>query len=750
MKIVLQFPHGMGILFKLNLNKKRMKTFIVLISLFLFSAISHSQTSYTESSDPRSDSLSLFEFPQIDILGKSDNLFSRLPGSVAKISADELTVAKPVSSSEVLRNVTGVNIADEDGMGLRLNLGMRGLDPDRSRNSLVLEDGVPVALAPYGEPELYYSPPIDRMNEIEIIKGSGMIQFGPHTIGGVLNYKTANPPASSMAEIDLRGGTGGYFSGILNYGTSFKSTGICSGFLYKRGDKIGTTGFEIGDFTSKAGFEISQSASVGLKIGIYDEKSNSTYVGLTQPMYDNGEYYTVIAPFDELRIRRYSGSITLDNNFGQDLSLKTTLYGYTTTRNWRRQDFARTSNTSNKTGLVFGDTAVNGGAIYMKNSTGNRDRQFQVIGLEPRIFYNYTFGNINNEFDGGLRIHYEKAFEQRINGTRYDAVSGTLTEDETRTGYAVSLFAENRFATASGFSIVPGLRYEHFNYEREIFRIKSIDTNINNTGEVNELIPGLGINFNAGRNLTFFAGVHKGFAPPRIKDAINNSGEDLQLEPERSWNYEIGTRWGTPAGFEFEVTGYLMDFSNQVIPVSQSSGGTGTGLVNGGATLHYGVEAGFSFNFGKYLLKNTGLTLGAGISLNHSEYSGDRFIPSGSDLINIKGNELPYSPNISFNSSLEYSGSEVLTLRIAGNYLGSQFADELNTVTPSANGLIGIIEPRFILDFTGSYFVEGLNTNLFITAKNLLDARYISSRRPEGIKAGNPRMISAGIELKIR
>src|SRR5690606_34199724 len=140
-----------------------------------------------------------------------------------------------------------------------------------------------------------------------------------------------------------------------------------------------------------------------VKISAYDEISNSTYIGITQTMFDKGEYFSVMAPNDRLDIRRYSASVTHDYFFSEDVYLRTTLFGYTTTRNWLRQDFGR-SPVADGTGVVFGDTAVSNGAVYMRNSTGNRNREFEVAGIEPRIYLKYFLGNFHNELEGGLRF----------------------------------------------------------------------------------------------------------------------------------------------------------------------------------------------------------------------------------------------------------------------------------------------------------------------------------------------------------
>src|SRR5690606_14169557 len=152
---------------------------------------------------------------------------------------------------------------------------------------------------------------------------------GPQTIGGVINYITADPPLTPTAGINLRGGTGGYASGLINYGTTFDNVGLSVNYLHKRADKLGTIRFTINDITAKFRFNLSENSRLGFKIAAYDELSNSTYVGLTRNMYDRGEYYTEIAPNDELDIRRYSASLTYDYFISDKSYIRTTAYGYT-------------------------------------------------------------------------------------------------------------------------------------------------------------------------------------------------------------------------------------------------------------------------------------------------------------------------------------------------------------------------------------------------------------------------------------
>ena len=385
----------------------------------------------------------------------------------------------------------------------------------------------------------------------------------------------------------------------------------------------------------------------------------------------------------------------------------------------------------------------------MKNSTGNRDRQFEVFGVEPRLNYSYSFWDIKNEMNGGVRFLYEKAYEQRINGKKADVQSGELKDDEVRIGYAGSVFLQNRIFLSEQISLTPGFRLEYFEFERRINRVDSKDTSIVGQSDVFSFVPGIGVNFNFDDNYTLFAGVHRGFAPPRVKDAISNSGQSLQLETELSWNTEVGIRANFLSVLGLEFTVYMLDFSNQIIPVSESSGGLGTGLVNGGRTIHEGIELALNFNFGKLLNTNYGIFLDWNASFNNAEYNADRFIATSGKIVNIKGNSLPYAPEFLSSFSLSLQMPFGLEFHFSGTHVGEQFTDELNTINPSPDGQIGIMPSYFVLDLIGKYHLESLNSSVFLSVKNLTNERYIAGRRPQGIKVGIPRLITAGFELNL-
>lgn len=233
------------------------------------------------------DSIRMVNMPQLEVLDYK-TLFRNLPGSVETVSRVELQRINAVNANEVLRRVTGLNVVEEEGVGMRSNIGIRGLDPDRSRTIQILEDGIPIQLNPYGEPETYYSPTIERMSGVEILKGSGQVMFGPQTIGGVINFLTPDPPATPEGRLSVKAGQYGFFSTQLGYGTSFGKAGFIINYLHKQAKDLGVTTFMIDDVTGKFKVALSEKSFLGIKFQLYNERSNSTYVGITQPMFDRG------------------------------------------------------------------------------------------------------------------------------------------------------------------------------------------------------------------------------------------------------------------------------------------------------------------------------------------------------------------------------------------------------------------------------------------------------------------------------
>ena len=678
----------------------------------------------------------------IEVVASIEDLRTAIPGSLHVISKEDLISSKPIDANEVLRRVPGINLREDSGpVAMRLNIGMRGLNPNRSRKVLMLEDGIPIALAPYGEPDMYYSPPIERMSRVEILKGSGQIAHGPQTVGGVVNFVTPEPPSKFHGDVDLEGGQRGLFVGQASLGGSNRdqSVGWITNYLHKQGDGWRQFYYDIEDVQTKFSLRPSARHVIALKAGVYDEVSNSTYLGLTTPIYQSNPDQNPV-PSDTLDVERVSGSFSHAYTISPTAVLSSTAFLYTTKRFWGRQDFDRFDRERNYLG-VLGDPSVPGGAIYLRNSAGNRNRLFNVYGAQTNYGLQHAYGNL----DAGIRYIYEKAHDRRVNGDQFNARTGVIRDDEFRYGRALAGYVQNRFLIGSRVTLTPGIRFVHYNQERHITRkrVSGEPTNVDirNDNGITTAIPGLGFSVRAHDDLTFFTGVHRGFAPPGTKIAITSSGENLDLASELSWNYEAGIRLAGQRSVSGEFTFFRMDFSNQIITAAESGGATTT-VTNGGATLHQGFEGSLKVHWDK-IADITGWSVYTDV--RHMYLPTAKF--TDNDLFG--GNRLPYAPEQTFGivfGARQYGG---LSFQLDLNAVAGQFGDNRETVEPSWDGTIGRIPSYQVANLAIGYEIrrERWMFEPYFTIKNAFDELYIASRAPQGIQPGLFRQVNGGLRI---
>jgi Fe(3+) dicitrate transport protein len=242
--------------------------------------------------------------------------------------------------------------------------------------------------------------------------------------------------------------------------------------------------------------------------------------------------------------------------------------------------------------------------------------------------------------------------------------------------------------------------------------------------------------------------VHRGFAPPRVEDIINNNtGASIELDPELSWNWEAGIRGQVAPDSQLEAAYFRMDFSNQIVPASVA-GGLGATLTNAGRTLHQGLELGGRHAFRAIGGSRHSLALrGAYTYLADAEFRGVRFSSiAGFTTVRITGNRLPYAPRNLLTASATYSHTTGLNLMVEQVYTGRQFGDDLNTVNGAADGQRGLIPGNALWNATLNYPVEAWRANFFVTTKNMLD-RLTLVDRTRGMLPGMPRLVQFGIRF---
>ena len=673
----------------------------------------------------------------------SEEMLRRIPGSVDVLGRDALESSRVFTTSEAMRKVPGLFVRDEEGLGLRPNIGIRGLNPTRSSKTLLLEDGVPTTYAPYGDNASYYHPPIERFARVEVLKGSGQLAYGPVTVGGVINYVTPEPPVRRSTAVALHGGSRDYLSGQLGFGDTWGDTGILVDVMRKQSDGARENQHsDLNDVTLKWVQQLAPARSVSVKGNYYGEDSQLGYSGLTDAEYRADPRQN---PFrnDEFDGDRGGASATYRALVGGQVAFSATAYAQVFRRHWWRQ-----SSNSVQRPNDAGDPAC-GGMANLNNTCGNegRLRRYYLFGVEPRVRVAHRAFGIEQETDAGFRLHAEDQNRRQENGSRPTSREGTLVEHNHRTAGAVSSFVQHRFL-ANRWTVTPGIRVEHVRYARTN-HLALGGAGVTGETSLTEIIPGLGVAYAATGDTTLFAGLHKGFAPPRVEDVINNStGGIVELDPERSWNLEAGVRSQVARGVRVDATAFQMDYDNQIVPASLA-GGVGATLTNGGETLHRGLEVGSAFD-------TDALTGGPHAVYTRlaftwvpvARFTGTRFssVP-GFAGVSVSGNRLPYAPETLATVTVGYRHAAGLDLQVEAQHMGDQFGDDLNTVAGSPDGQRGLIPSLTLWNAAATWRFPALRASLFVAVKNLADRTAIVDRA-RGILPTHPRLLQVGTSVR--
>ncbi len=710
---------------------------------------------------------SVTRLPGLSIVGTPDER-DRIPGGAQVIDRATLERARVFTTNEALRKVSGVIVRDEEGLGLRPNIGIRGLNPTRSTKTLLLEDGIPVTLAPYGDNAAYYHPPVGRMERIEVLKGAGSILHGPQTVGGVINYITPGLPTESGGTARFTGGNFGVLNGYARAEAVNGNTGaVFDVGRFQADGPRENIGSEVTDASLKLFVPITPSQQLIAKANIYREASQVTYSGLTEGEWAANPFQN---PFrnDFFTIERVGGTLAHELTRGAT-RLTTTLYGHDISRPWWRQSSNSTQrpNDANDPGC--------GGLQNLESGCGNegRVRRYQVLGVESRFSRPLLLPRVAGTLQVGARVHREEQDRQQLNGVSH--VSRTagpaanrnagLVEDNRRTTDALAGWVQARVGTER-FTVTPGVRVEHIDITRTNL-LSSANAPDGAFGEtsVTEIIPGIGATLNASTHLTLFAGAHRGFSPPRNEDIISNAtGGVVELAPERSWNYEAGVRWAPRPMWSLDVTAFRLDFENQVIPASLA-GGTGAALTSAGRTLHQGLELDLRGDL-RPIGRLTPFLRVAGTWVPVARFEGDRFAylgTGGSDVVgkvytgqnsggtrtrlDVSGNRLPYAPEFFSTATIGVRHRTGADLSIEAVHMGDQFGDAANTRVLVSDGQQGVLPANTLWNVAVNVPVRSLGVTAFGSVKNVFDELVIVDRT-RGLLPNMPRLVQLGVERR--
>ncbi len=704
----------------------------------------------------------LQEIDTVTIIGKQTDA-ADVPGSAHVIDSEELETYVNGDILRVLRTVPGVYIQEEEGFGLRPNIGIRGSGLDRSARIALLEDGVLAAPAPYAASSAYYFPTQRRMSAVEVLKGPAAVAVGPRTTGGAMNLISTPIPDALGANLDVRGGDHGTLDAHVNVGNRGERVAWLletvqasnDGFKTIDGPVGGDTGYDIEDYIAKFQLDSDPSSelyqSLRLKFGYTDQVSNETYLGLTD------------ADFALNPNRRYAASA--NDRFVSDHQQYQATYVVDAGRNWRgkitayRNDFARNWYKMQSVGgesindVLLDPTTYASEYGYLTGSTSPDDaiqirannREYLSQGVQAKIEWDLGFGDTDVMLNTGVRLHEDEEDRfQHQDGYRMEdgtlvlttAAAGGSQTNRLSDANVTSVFVDAEIRTGD-WIFTPGVRFEDIDMRRLDFSTSDPTRALGPTrvreNSVQVFIPGMGALYRVNENWRLLAGVHKGFNPP---------GPGSSASEEDSLNLEAGTRFDN-GRFSFESIYFLNDYDNLVGTVTDSTGGGGQvgDQFDGGEVVVSGLElsTGYSFTVGAYDIPLALRYTWTNEAEFESAFESD-FEPWGDVSV---GDELPYIPENQFRvtAGLEH---EQFRINLAANYVGKMRTQAGQGVyAPQAT-----IESHTVWDMVAAYNVtEKLST--YVKVDNLFDETYVAARRPAGVRPGLPRTAYLGLTYRL-
>jgi Fe(3+) dicitrate transport protein len=649
---------------------------------------------------------------------KDNVLFSGKKNEVLKLSTINGNLTNN-NAREIFARIPGVTVWENEGSGLQINVGVRGLSPNRSWELNTRQNGVDMSADVFGYPEAYYNPPLEAVETIQMVRGGASLQFGPQ-FGGMLNYvlkREKDKPFTFETQNTI--GSYGLLSSFNAIGGKYKKW---SYYVYNH--SRAAKGWRENNRFQARNTHAFVEYRFSDKTKISAEYTNADYEmqqpgGLTDAQFEAN-------PRQSLRARNWFGvpwnifSVNFDTKVNSNFDVNVKAFGLIGERN--SVGFTNAANI---------EDAINPATNNFANRRVDRD-YYKNIGLENRNIYKYKLGKINNNLAFGVRLY--KANTQRVQdekgttGSDFDlSIDGRFARDLDFTTENVAVFFENQFKVTEKFSVTPGVRYE---YIKNIGEGRYGISNGNDVAFPDKTVSrskplfGLGLEYKF-RTTNIYANITQAFrpvlfsdlTPPTVTDVI-----DPNLKDASGYNADLGYR-GVYKGFiNFDVSIFYLSYNNRVGLIRQQS--NNLFRTNLGETRNKGIEGFVDLNITKMIgIEKPYENLDVFASMSFID---SRYIDFVTTETNLAGNQVENAPRYIHNFGMSW-GNNNFSATVQYKMSGRIFTDANNTVTPSANGQTGILDGYNIVDFSSEYkFMKNFNVRSGIN--NLLNKDYATRR----------------------
>ncbi|WP_225442103.1 MULTISPECIES: TonB-dependent receptor family protein [Shewanella] len=738
---------------RLLMTKKLALVLAIQSSLLSYSAIAAEDDETAKSNDSYME--------QMQIIGRDQSL-NKTTGSATLIDELALEQFKFDDINRVLYSVPGVNIREEDGYGLRPNIGFRGATPERSKKINIMEDGVLIGPAPYSAASAYYFPMTSKMTSIEVFKGPAAIKYGPNTVAGSLNMVTRAVPQSSEGLVDVSVGSDGLAKAHAYYGDTIDNFGFLIEGVHMQADGFkeldggGDTGFEKNDLMAKLRYDLdgeTVNQVFELKLAYANETSDETYLGLSDDDFAaNPNRRYVASQLDNMDWThtqfQFNHYVTNDH-----FELTTRVYRNDFERAWYKVNGFKGGLVNRSLQEILADPdkdetnqrfyqiltgQQDSVAEYEKMTLGNNDRTYFTQGIQSDLNWNMDLLGYNNHFEVGARFHQDQIERDHTTDDYFmqnaqlvsDGVATKASTTDRESTDAISIYLQDTISI-NALDITAGVRGEFIDAEYQN-RAPGAEQDYLKK-ETSIWLPSLSLFYALSDEAGLLFGVHEGFLPTSPK-------QDPSIETESSVNYELGGRYND-GNFNLELIGFFNDISNLKEGCQFSSCGSDDDTeFNGGEVDVIGLELTSGYDF--TLTDNLDFPVSVSYTYTESEFKTS--FESGFDMWGDieAGDELPYLPEnqISVNLGLVSNQWDV---NMIVRYIGEMLEASGDGVVLSGSKT----EALTVVDMSASYNFNEYGL-VYVKADNVFDTQEIVSRRPYGARPSKPQQFQIGYQYR--
>lgn len=654
------------------------------------------------------------------------------------------------NSRQVFGKVPGVSVWENDGSGIQTGISTRGLSPNRSWEFNVRQNGYDISGDVFGYPEAYYTPPLEAIDRVEIIRGAGALQYGPQ-FGGMLNYvfKKGNSNKPVTYETQQTVGSFGLFNSYNAIGGTYKKFSYYAFFHHRNADSWRRNNhYTINTGYASFTYSFTSKLTANLQLTSMDFVSQQPG-GLTDSLFK-------VDPKQSLRNRNWMSApwkiaaLDVDYQFSENTKLNLKAFGL----------YAQRNSVGYVASITTKDTFNNAIKSYNPRQV-DRDTYLSG-GAELRFIHQYQFLNQKNAISVGIRYYNGSTDRMQLGKGTADAnFDLNLTQDYTRklnyTTNNMSLFAEHLFKLGKRLSITPGVRAE------SIINVNNGNINtslVNNTGEFNNqskrkfLLLGVGAQYEISKTINMYANYTQNYRPVLFSDLTPSSTTeviDKNLKDASGYNVDAGIRGTVKQFLNFDIGAFYLHYDNRIGTI------TDNGLpfkTNIGTSVSKGVESYVELDlFGiiestKKLGKLNAYASVAFIDAQYTQWNNPLIV--NDPLKTRVGKKVENAPESIQRYGVTYI-YKTFSITYQINSVSAVFSDADNTEKANSTATNGLIPAYTIMDASLSYsFAKKYNVKAGVN--NLANVSYFTRRSGgypgPGLMPGNGRTLFLGLGCK--